>query len=378
MQDERRGHQLSVTPRDRIRASSLRASSRIFATAIFALAPVLCATSTLAQSAAPLQSPWDAKSITAWNIPYVCPALPSLPHDFTTNRYYSDPKSSVIDPVLKKTYDDSVTPVRNFSTEIGVAADVYQSAGNLSAARCVIDVLHKMAVQEVFSGKMGSSQAVYVQGWNLGSWAVPYLKVRDSGVATPDQLHGIAAWLDKIAKDNRAYYEAKRSNPAPSDAHNNHLYWAGFAYVGAAVAANDRELFNWCMDAYREGARDIAADGTLPMEMERGQMAMHYHLYALSPLVMIATFGEANGIDLYASSDYAIKRLVARCVAGLQSPAFFQEKTGVAQVTTPTMESWEISWAQPYSRRFPDPKLSAMLAQCPNLSSLPLGGLPPP
>jgi len=330
------------------------------------------------QTQPPLKSPWDGQHISPSDIPYICPEVPNLPHDFTTTRYYSDPKSSIIDSQLKKIYDDSVAPVRTYSTSLTVAADAYQQNGNLSAAKCVIHSLHVMAGLGVFSGKMGSGQAYYVQGWNLGSWAIPYLKVRDSGLVSDDDAHEISAWLVKIAEGNRAYYEAKRSNPAPSDAHNNHLYWAGFAYVGAAVAANDRNLFDWCMDAYREGARDIAADGTLPMELGRGQMALHYHLYALSPMVMLAAFGEANGVDLYAANDYAIKRLVARCIDGLESPAFFQEKTGVTQVTTPTMESWEISWAQPYLGRYPDPKLAALLKQCPELSSLPLGGLPPP
>lgn len=325
-----------------------------------------------------LKSPWDSQHITASEIPYTCPEVPDLPHDFTTTRYYSDPKSSIVDPQLKKIYDDSVAPVRTYSTALVKAADAYQQTGDVSAAKCVIHSLHAMAAREVFSGKMGSGQAYYVQGWNLGSWAIPYLKVRDSGLVSADDSRDISAWLMKIAEENRAYYEAKRSNPAPSDAHNNHLYWAAFAYVGAAVAANDRKMFDWCMDAYREGARDIAADGTLPMELARGQMALHYHLYALSPMVMLAAFGEANGIDLYAASDYAIKRLVALCVAGLESPAFFEQKTGVTQVTTPAIESWEISWAQPYLRRFPDPKLAQLLQQCPDLSSLPLGGLPPP
>lgn len=325
-----------------------------------------------------LKSPWDGVHVAPSDSPYVCPVMPELPHDFTTTRYYKDAKSSIIDPVLKKTYDDSVAPVRNFSTELTIAADAYQTTGNLFAAKCVIHSLHLMAAQGVFSGKMGSGQAVYVQGWNLGSWAIPFLKVRGSGLASADDAREISAWLMKIATDNRTYYEAKRADPKPSDAHNNHLYWGALAYVGAAVAANDHAMFDWCMDAYREGARDIAADGTLPMELARGQMALHYHLYALSPMVMLAEFGAANGIDLYAANDHAITRLVALSTAGLASPAFFEHATGVAQVTTPTIESWEISWAVPYTRRFPDPKLSALVAECKDLSSLPLGGLPPP
>lgn len=113
---------------------------------------------------------------------------------------------------------------------------------------------------------------------------------------------------------------------------------------------------------------DIRADGTLPLEMGHGQMALHYHLYALAPLVMLAEFGGANGMDLYAERDFAIKRLVARCVAGLQYPNFFQQMTGGPQVTTPEIAAGEIGRTQPYTRRFPDPKLSALLAQAPRLS----------
>jgi poly(beta-D-mannuronate) lyase len=85
------------------------------------------------------------------------------------------------------------------------------------------------------------------------------------------------------------------------------------------------------MDAYKHGVHDIQGDGTLPMEMERGQMALHYHLYALAPLIMLAKFGETNGLQLYAERNDAIERLVARCISGLQDPEFFQKKTGVAR-----------------------------------------------
>ena len=134
----------------------------------------------------------------------------------------------------------------------------------------------------------------------------------------------------------------------------------------------------WATDAYKQGVHDIGEDGTLPLEMDRGQMALHYHLFSLAPLVMIAEFGETNGVALYAERDYAIKRLVARCVAGLEDPAYFQQRTGVPQVADSEIQPWQISWAQPYTRRFPDPKISALLAKASRLNYTILGGLPPP
>lgn len=258
------------------------------------------------------------------------------------------------------------------------AADAYQTKGSRAAAQCVSTLLSDAAKQKTFTGRMGSNQAYYVQGWNLGSWAVAYLKVRGNGVVPNEQAHEILQWLKKLAEDNRGYYEDKRRYPGPSDAHNNHLYWAGFAIAAAAIVNNDQGLFRWGMDAYREGAHDIRGDGTLPLEMDRAQMALHYHLYALAPLVMLAEFGETNGLDLYAERDYAIKRLVVRCIAGLEDPSFFQQKTGVPQVTTHEIYGGDIGWAQPYVRRFPDAKLSAFLAQAKWLNYTTWGGLPPP
>lgn len=97
----------------------------------------------------------------------------------------------------------------------------------------------------------------------------------------------------------------------------------------------------------------------------------------LLPRVMIAEFGEANGVDLYAERDYAVKRLVARCVSGLGDPGYFQQRTGVVQVTDSEIEPWQISWAQPYTRRFPDPKIPALPGKVSRLSYTTLGGLPP-
>ena len=152
---------------------------------------------------------------------------------------------------------------------------------------------------------------------------------------------------------------------------------AGFSIAAAGIAADDRQLFRWGMDSYKHGVSQIRDDGTLPLEMARGQRALHYHLYALAPLVFLAEFGEANGLELYAEHDYAIRRLVAVCVQGLQDPSFFQKRTGIPQVTTPGIQAGDIGWAQAWLRHFPDPEIAKLLAQAPWLNYTAWGGLPP-
>jgi poly(beta-D-mannuronate) lyase len=318
----------------------------------------------------PLQSPWDTHPITLTDAPYNCPAAPKLPRDFATNSYYTDPQHSITDPALKKKYEDSVATIEDFSRDMVKAADAFQSTGSRASAECVVGLLESAAKGKALAGTMDGHQASYVQGWNLGAWAVAYLKVRGSGLASKDQTHAITSWLKNLAEDNRAYYEAKhRAHSGPNDSDNNHVYWAGFAIAATGIANDDHGLFNWGVDAYKHGIHDIQGDGTLPMELGRGQMALHYHLYA---------FGETNGLDLYAERDYAIKRLVARCIDGLQDPSFFQKKTGDEQLTSSGIEAWQISWAEYYTRRFPDPKISQLMSQAERLNYTMLGGLPPP
>lgn len=328
---------------------------------------------------APLKSPWDAHPVAPAEAPWTCPPAPKLPHDFATNSYYIDAKYSVIDPIPKKRYEDSVAGIDNFSVTVVKAADTWQTKGSRAAASCTVALLASAAQRKTLTGQMGGNQAFYVQGWNLGSWAVAWLKVRGSGVASADDEKAILRWLVKLAEDNRGYYEEKmRSAKRPNDADNNHRYWAGFAIAAAGIAANDRQLFQWGMNAYKHGVSQIRDDGTLPLEMARGQRALHYHLYALAPLVLLADFGEANGLDLYAEHDYAIRRLVAVCIQGLQDPSFFRKQTGIAQITTPGIQAGDIGWAQAWLRRFPDPEIAKLLVQAPWLNYTSWGGLPPP
>ena len=56
--------------------------------------------------------------------------------------------------------------------------------------------------------------------------------------------------------------------------------------------------------------------------------ALHYHFYALAPLVLLAEFGAANRLDLYAVNDGAIHHMVRRSVAGLEDSGPFEHATG--------------------------------------------------
>jgi poly(beta-D-mannuronate) lyase len=330
-----------------------------------------------AHTAPRLRSPWDGKVVKLTNAPYACPVLNHLSPDLTTDRFYSDSKSSVIDPEKWKAYVASSGPYKNLGQQIVDAADAYRTTGSRDAVECAIRHMEGAAKDGVFTGKMSSNQAYYVQGWVIGAIAIAYLKVRGSGLVHPEQQHEILPWMMKVVQQTENYYDTRRQK-ATGDSENNHLYWAGVEVSAAGIAAHNRQLFNWGMDAYHAGVAEIQPDGSLPLEMKRGQRALHYHLFAAAPLVYLAEFGEDNRLNLYAKHNYALKKLAELSTRGMVDNSFFVKATGIMQDTPkgpPTAE--QISWAKTYAARFPDPVISKLLAQAPSLSYMYLGGLPP-
>jgi len=227
-------------------------------------------TATAAYAQNPLRSPWDASTVTTNQTSFSCPGPSQLPSDFATNSYFIDPQHSIPDSLLQQQHKESVAGIEEFSRAVVKAADVFQTKGSLAAAECVVSLLESAASQNALAGRMYGHQATYVQGSNLGAWAVAFLKVRGSGVASEGQNEKITTWLRRLAIANRTYFDARRQRAGPNDAYSHRLYWAGFAVAAVAIADDNRELFRWATDTYKQGVNDIRDDGTLPIEMDRG------------------------------------------------------------------------------------------------------------
>ena len=332
----------------------------------------------LAAPAAALVSPWNSHPVTVTSATYDCPAVPHLPENFVTNGFYArnDPTHSIIDPVLQKEYNRTSGPVKKEGNDIVAAADAFRTTGSGAAALCVLTHLETLARDHALAGTMSSSQAYFVQGWVVGAAAIAYLKVDGPHRATPAQRALILPWLDKVAAETRDFYD-QRASKAGGGA-QNHFYWAAVQLAATAIATGNRGEFDWAMTKAKAGIDAIQPDGTLPEEMRRGGRALHYHLYAASPLVTLAELGVPNGIDLYTYRNGALKKLVDVSVAGLVDPSLFQKRTGLKQVAADPTSAEAIGWAEPYNHRFPSPLLTRLLTASPDHSYMYLGGLPPP
>src|SRR5215469_13827965 len=293
----------------------------------------------------PLRSPWDGKPVAVTKAAYSCPAIAHVATDLVTDGFYrlDDPTHSIIDPVRQEAYRKSSDPVKAVGMAIVKAADAYRTTGSREAAQCAIAQTLTLAQEHSLAGKMSSNQAYYVQGWVVGAVAIAYLKVRETGIASAADTKTIADWLQSVGEQTKSYYGAHK-RAGHGDSQNNHLYWAGVELAAIGVAANDRKDLDWAMATYDNGIDQIQPDGSLPLEMARGRRALHYHLYALAPLVLLAEFGEANHLDLLAPPNDGILHLVIFSVAGVCDAAAFVNATTVDQEVPKTPTGDQIGW----------------------------------
>ena len=88
--------------------------------------------------------------------------------------------------------------------------------------------------------------------------------------------------------------------------------------------------------------------GFLPNEIKRKQRALAYHNYALPPLAMIASFAQANGVDLRKENNFALQRLGEGVLAGARDPSQFKARTGEKQDMKDLKVDSKYAWLEPW------------------------------
>jgi poly(beta-D-mannuronate) lyase len=274
-------------------------------------------------------------------------AIPDLPPqvDVLGVSYYTDDKHSVADPQKEEANNAALDPIRKFARTVSALADKEDDG----ASRAAIQLMASWAAANGLLGQV-NKQGESEREWTLCVLSLTYLRVRNVDGMNAEKQQ-IQNWLSRLAQTVEPNYETSTAK------WNNRAYWAGLAVSATGVAANDRQLYDWGMIRALTGANAIQDDGTLPLEMARGQRALSYHLYAMTPLVMLAEMSEANGVNLYKINNGGINRLADRVIKGLSDPDWFSQKAGVAQESPDKYNAQDFAWMEPYYARFHDGRL---------------------
>jgi poly(beta-D-mannuronate) lyase len=302
---------------------------------------------------------WCA-AVVAWApVAVACPPPPAPVRDLDIPRYYSDRAGTEIDPSLRAQHAAATAPLIEFLRLVTASADrAVAPAGaqaQLTAARCALAALEAWARAGALLGRV-SQQGEYQRKWDLAGAAFAYIKVRSHATAAQRQI--IEPWLAQVGRAARAFFDN------PGRRRNNHWYWLGLAMAGVGLATDDEKSWLQAKSIFNDAVHDIDERGALPLEMDRGSRALHYHAFSAMPLVVLAEIAAARGEDWYGAGNGAVHRLVAFTVRGFEDPVAFERLAGAAQKLTPN--SAGAGWTVLYRDRFPG---SAAMASMPQRTS---------
>ncbi|WP_244130818.1 mannuronate-specific alginate lyase [Burkholderia pyrrocinia] len=258
-------------------------------------------------------------------------------------------------------YARAVKPMRDFVSKLGTAAD----HGDWP---CALTLLDSWAQSDALMGHISGYQGYYERSWAGTDFAMVILRMpRGLREANRAQFNAIDPWLERIAI-------ATRDAEAINHLHNNLVYWAGLDLIAIGTVTGNASLIDSGLLRVREGIRDIGPDGSLAREVKRGDRALHYHTFALLPLVFAAELVQRRNIDLYRENGGAIGRLANLVIDAVENPASFTKITPVRQDLFPWTFRDELSWVEPYYARFGDRRLPAIIAPRRPFSEWRLGG----
>jgi poly(beta-D-mannuronate) lyase len=303
-----------------------------------------------------------------------CKRPPKAVRDISTVSKYGEDReahrSTIIDAEAAARYAEDSRGLTEFSRGVSNFADdaVSDDADANQDARCAMVWMNGWALQHGLLGKVNPT-GESLRKWELASLAAAYLKVREAP-QDPAESARVGAWLRRIATEVRSDYSRGMNRDSRS---NNHLNWAAWAVMVAAIAADDRDLFAWSVDRLHYALGQIAADGTLPLELKRRQLALAYHNFALAPLIMLREGAYANGIELSPDEERRLQALVDRVIMGIGDPSFIEAKSGFPQDVT-QIKATQLAWLEPYFARSGDPRAKQLLDRYRPLTSRRLGG----
>lgn len=259
----------------------------------------------------------------------------------------SDKARATLNAESEKAFRDATASITELEKGVSKQVMQYMRDGQPQELQCTLQWLSSWAEADALLSTDFNHTGKSMRKWALGSMSSAYLRLKfsESQPLAPyaQQSQLIEAWFGKLADQ-----VVKDWSGLPLKQINNHSYWAAWSVMATAVATNRRDLFDWSVTQFRVGANQVDAEGYLPNELKRQKRALAYHNYALPPLAMIASFAQANAVDLREENREALRRLAERVMAGVDDADDFAAKAEKTQDMTDLKNDSKFSWLEPY------------------------------
>lgn len=307
-----------------------------------------------ASAAAPLIPPkgYDApiEKMKTGEHDFKCEAIPKPYTDklvFRSKYEGSDKARATLNEESEKAFREATKDITTLERGISKVVMQYMRDGRQEQLECALTMLTTWARADALESTEFNHTGKSMRKWALGSMASAYLRLKFSDsrplANRQQEAQVIESWFSKLGDQVVSDW----SN-LPLEKVNNHSYWAAWSVMATAVATDRRDLFDWAVKEFKVAANQVDKDGFLPNEIKRRQRALAYHNYALPPLAMIASFAQANGVDLRQENNAALKRLADRVLAGVEDPDEFAKRGGQKQDMEDLKKDPKYAWLEPY------------------------------
>lgn len=306
-----------------------------------------------------------------------CPATPQpvLTLDYDSRYADGDETRSEIDEAANDEVNASQKPVDDFIRLLVRSANrVYTDEADQKAiADCVVAQVAAWARSNALLD-LRTNTVRLTFGSRLAGISLALRQVAGKGGAAEDWA-AILPWLRTLSNAQLDYWE----QDAPSGAGQGNLRaWAALGIGATAELLNDPVLRGWSAWSTRYVLCTANPDGSLPQEMRRGRLALHYQLHAIAPLVVTTRLLANHGFALQDRCDGALERIAAFTLSDIETGARTQAITGETQSFfdgSSEISAYHLAWLEAYLSLFPGAtQARETAAQYRPVSSSKLGG----
>jgi poly(beta-D-mannuronate) lyase len=247
------------------------------------------------------------------------------------------------------------------------AAARYLAEQDRDARDAIVANLRRFAREDAFSRLVEPVTVNHF--YNLDRTLLPtitaFALLRDDPDLDPADVAAIEQWLDRLVRWRGPDREV---DPTRISSRNNHRYLRDSVTMAWGAAIGDNALFYAGIDRFRIALEQMRADGSLPLETDRGRRALFYQRHAISSLVAIAEMAAVQGYDLYSlknDAGHGLHHMVGFLVEGIDDPAVLAPYTERRQylgfLDRRGHDRHYMAWFEAYRARFPESPLTRRL-----------------
>ena len=240
-------------------------------------------------------------------------------------------------------------------------------------ADCVVEGVYQWAAATALS-ELGTVNANLSVPSRVGGIAMNYATVLPLASPEAGKMAVINDWMRARAGQITAFFDGPDAPPRAS--RNNLRAWAALAVARIGLTLGDDGLKRWGEASVREMICTANDDGSLPLEMQRGPLSLHYQIHAVGPLVMTAALLTPGGSTLTSDCDEALARVVGFTLKAIDDPEMAAVHAGKPQKFEPGegYKPSEMAWLAAWLKLEPEGPGKALATGIENLANTKLGG----